>query len=84
MQAEYGKAVVRERTNSRQLAELTRYLRTEYGPGTGPGYFFAELADGARTRKARRTNGVLNVLRRVVRALTGTNGSPETSSGWTR
>ncbi len=81
MQAEYGRAVVRERTNPKQLAELARYLRMEYGPGTGPGYFFAELADGARTRKAEGTNGVLSALRRVVRALTGNGGTPETSSG---
>lgn len=80
MQAEYGKAVVEQRTKPQHLAELARYLRMEYGPGTGPGYFFAELADGARGRKAKRTNGVVNALRKVVRALTGNGDSPEASS----
>lgn len=78
MNTEYGKAVVQERTKPQHLAELARYLRMEYGPGTGPGYFFAEMADGARTRKAEKTNGVVNALRRVVRALSGNNGgTPE-------
>ncbi len=47
---EYGKAVVKERTQPREHAELSRYLRLEYGPETGPAYF---LANGAQ-RKSRK------------------------------
>ncbi len=47
MQQEYGKAVVKERTNPQQYAELSRYLRMEYGPSTGPGFLLRELADSA-------------------------------------
>ncbi len=48
---EYGKAVVKERTNPRELAELSKYLRMEYGEGTGPGYILAGMADGGRLRR---------------------------------
>ncbi|MFQ5837883.1 MAG: hypothetical protein ACE5HJ_03780 [Thermoplasmata archaeon] len=67
MQHEYGKAVIRERTRPRHLAELANYLRMEYGPATGPGYFMAEMANGSR-RPRRRRRGV---LKRALRALSG-------------
>ncbi len=51
MLGEYGKAVVRERRSPQHYAELSRYLRMEYGPGTGPGYLLQEMANGTETRK---------------------------------
>lgn len=61
----YGKAVVEERTNPRHLAEIARYLQWEHGPGTGPAYLLAELADGRR--RSRRRPGA--ALGRAVRAV---------------
>ncbi len=80
---EYGKAVLEERRHPPHLAELSRYLRMEYGPGTGPGYLYAAMADGARrTKRGRRTPGrVLRTLSKVVRALLPGNGrKPKTGS----
>ncbi len=77
MQQEYGKAVVYDKTHPRHLAELSRYLRMEYGPGTEPYYLLAELADGARRprkRGKRASKGVLNALLKAVRALLPNNG----------
>lgn len=78
----YGKAVVEERTNPRQLAELSRYLRMEYGPGTGPGALLAEVNGRSRSRKAEKgSNGVLRVFRRIVKALLANNGRKSKASG---
>ncbi len=77
MQQEYGKAVVEERTRPQHLAELARYVRLEYGPGTGPGYFLAEMADGARRSRKRgrgTLKGVLHTLSKGVRVLLRNNG----------
>ncbi len=75
MQELYGKAVVEERTRPQHLAELSKYLHMEYGPGTGLGYLLAEMANGARTRKGRRApNGVLRALSRAVGNLFRNNG----------
>lgn len=74
---EYGKAVVEERTRPQHLAELSRYLRMEYGPSTGPGYVFAEMANGARKsrkRGKRAARRVLKTLSRAARALVPNNG----------
>jgi hypothetical protein len=80
----YGKAVIDERTNPRHLAEIAAYLRREYGPGTGPSYIFADMADGGRG--PRRGPGgilrdILHALSRALRALMPSNGlkpEPET------
>lgn len=65
MMDRYGKAVVEERVKPRHLAEVARYLRMEYGPGTGPGYLLAESADGSR----RKAQGRTSTLARVGAAL---------------
>jgi len=74
----YGRAVVEERTKPRHLAELAAYLRHEYGPATGPGFVFAQMADGAR-RAPRKgpeaANGVLRTLAKAVKALVPGKGN---------
>ncbi len=76
MQHEYGKAVVKERASPQQYAELSRYLRMEYGPGTGPGYFLKEVADGTESRKglAART---YSALAKAMRALANSGRKTE-------
>lgn len=79
MMEAYGRAVVEERIQPRHLAELAAYLRHEYGPATGPGFVFAEMADGA-TRKPRKgreaaSNGVFHTLAKAMKALVPGNGN---------
>lgn len=75
----YGRAVVEERTKPRHLAELAAYLRHEYGPATGPGFVFAQMADGAartpRKGPEAAPNGVLRTLATAVKALVPGNGN---------
>lgn len=75
MNTEYGKAVVEERIHPRKHAELSRYLRWEYGPGTGPGALLTQLAND----RARKDNGVgarvLKTLARALRTLAANDGS---------
>ncbi len=82
MHYEYSKAEVKTRTKPQHMAELSRYLRTEYGPGTEPGYFFAELA--GKTREARRgkraRKGVLNTLARAAKNLFKNSRKAESKS----
>lgn len=63
----YGRAVVEERLKPQHLAEVARYLRMEYGPGTEPGHLLASLADGSRPR----SRGAPRLLRRMAGALAG-------------
>ncbi len=48
MMYRYGTAVVEERTQPRNLAELRHYLRMEYGLGTEPGFLLREADEGPR------------------------------------
>ncbi len=77
MMDRYGSAVVEERTQPRNLAELRNYLRMEYGLGTEPGFLLREAADGARRprNRIRRAFGqVVRVLGRVMGAQAASNG----------
>ncbi len=77
MMDRYGSAVVEERTQPRNLAELRNYLRMEYGLGTEPGILLRETADGARRprNRIRRAFGrAVRVLARVARAQAASNG----------
>ncbi len=76
MQHGYGKAVVKERNSPQHYAELSRYLRMEYGPGTGPGYFLREMADGTETRKGLAARAY-NALAKAVSALAGNGRKTE-------
>ncbi len=81
MQHEYGKAVVKHRTNPQHYAELARYLRMEYGPGTGPGYFLKEVVNGTKTRKglaARAYNALASALKDLANAGRKSNKSAAT------
>ena len=78
MMEAYGRAVVEERVKPRHLAELAEYVRLEYGPGTGLGYFLAEMANGApppRWDVARLLAGVFRTLAKAVRAMVPANGN---------
>ncbi len=80
MLQKYGQAVVEERTKPQHLAELARYLRMEYGPGTEPGYILAEMADRARRSRRRRKRTlrrVVTALSKAMRALVTNNGTKE-------
>ncbi len=79
MNLEYGKAVVKERTNPQQYAELSRYLRMEYGPGTGPGYFLRELANGESPSRKGLAARAFNALARAAKFL-ASNGKSEATS----
>lgn len=74
MQHGYGRAVVEERSNPRHYAELSRYLRMEYGPGTGPGYFMRELANGASPSRKGLAARAFSALAKAVRTLAPNNG----------
>ncbi|MFQ5908614.1 MAG: hypothetical protein ACE5JE_07310 [Thermoplasmata archaeon] len=65
MMEEYARAVVMERTQPRNLAELRNYLRGEYGLGTEPGF----LLPGAAAETPRLRDRVGRVLRQVVGVL---------------
>ena len=75
MMEAYGRAVVEERVTPRHLRELAAYLRWEYGPGTGPGFILAEMANGAAPppAKGKWAQGVFHALARAVRAVVPTN-----------
>ena len=74
MMNRYGKAVVEERTQPRNLAELRNYLRMEYGLGTEPGVLLREAAWRPRHRISR-------AIRKVVRAVTRMVGAQASSNG---
>jgi hypothetical protein len=65
MMDRYGSAVVEERTQPQNLAELRSYLRMEYGLGIAPGFLLREVADGAR----RPRNRIHRAFGQVVRVL---------------
>ena len=68
MAAAYARAVSAERRSPRAFAELAEYVRWEYGPGTGLGYFLAEMASAAPSSRRRRRTGT-GMFRAFVRAL---------------
>ncbi len=75
---DYGNAVVKERTQPQNLAELRNYLRMEFGLGTEPGYLSKrEGAEGSR----RPRNRVRRALHRVIRALAKATGARPSSNG---
>ncbi len=70
----YGRAVVEERTRPQGLNELARYLRMEYGLGTEPAAFMAEVARTQPSRKEGRFLGrAIRALGRTARALISSN-----------
>ncbi len=73
----YGRAVVEERTQPQNLADLRHYLRMEYGLGTEPGFLLREATDGAR----RPRNRISRVFSRVVRVLGRVMGAQAASNG---
>ncbi len=77
MMDRYGTAVVEERTQPRNLAELRNYLRMEYGLGTEPGFLLREAAQGARRPRHR----IRRAISRMVRAVTRVVGAQATSNG---
>ena len=73
----YGRAVVEERTQPRNLAELRHYLRMEYGLGTEPGFLLREAAEGARRPRHRIRRAISRMVRaatRVIRTQASSNG----------
>ncbi len=75
---DYGNAVVKERTQPQNLAELRNYLRMEFGLGTEPGYLSKrEAAEGPR----RPRNRVRRALHRVIHALAKATGAHASSNG---
>lgn len=52
----YARAVAADRRRA-AMGELATYVRWEYGPGTGLGYFLAELGAAAPQRRTRRSDG---------------------------
>ncbi|MFQ6012570.1 MAG: hypothetical protein ACE5LS_02875 [Thermoplasmata archaeon] len=78
MMDRYGRAVVEERTQPQNLAELRNYLRMEFGLGTEPGYL---LKREAAERARRPPNGVRRALTRAFRALVKVVGAQSSSNG---
>lgn len=80
----YGNAVFRERALPARYAELAYQLGREFGPGTGIGYFLAEVAAAAGPRRrsaSRRIRRALRALADAVRAaMNGGRRSPEAVS----
>ena len=75
----YGRAVVEERIQPQNLAELRHYLRMEYGLGTEPGFLLRESDKGAtrpRHRIRRAISSVVRVLARVGAQATGNGRRP--------
>ena len=77
MMDRYGRAVVEERTQPRNLAELRSYLRMEYGLGTEPGFLLREVDEGARRPRHR----IRRAISRMVRAVTRVMGAQATGNG---
>ncbi len=73
----YGRAVVEERTQPRNLAELRHYLRMEYGLGTEPGFLLRGVNEGAprsRNRIRQAVSRMVRVMARVLGAQAASNG----------
>ncbi len=77
MMDRYGRAVVEERTQPQNLAELRRYLRMEYGLGTEPGFLLRDVREGA-TRPRHR---IRQTVSRMVRAVTRVMRAQATGNG---
>ncbi len=77
MMDRYGSAVVEERTQPQNLAELRHYLRMEYGLGTEPGFLLRGAADGDR----RPRHGIRQAIGRMVRAMARVMGAQAASNG---
>lgn len=75
----YGRAVIEERLKPRQFAEIAAYVRREYGPGIGPGFLFAEMANGTagkpRKRPGETADRVVHAITRAIRAIVPGNGN---------
>jgi hypothetical protein len=75
----YGRAVIEERLQPRQFAEIAAYVRREYGPGVGPGFLLAGIANGAaggpRKRRIRVSRGVIRTLAKAMKALVNGGGN---------
>ena len=74
----YGRAIVEERLRPRKFAEIATYVRNEYGPGIGPAFLFAGMANGGVAGKPRKqwttSRGVIRTLAKAMRALVPGNG----------
>ena len=76
MQA-YGSVLVAQRMTPQRHAEIAAYVRNEYGPGTGPEFLFAQIANGGgrgRRRRAEDSSGVFRTLAKAMKAFVGGNG----------
>lgn len=62
------RAIAEERGRRRLSPELERYLRWEYGPGTGAAYFLAELEHAANRRHEARPHRP-SIIARIERAI---------------
>jgi hypothetical protein len=84
----YGRAVIEERLKPRQFAEIAAYVRREYGPGIGPGFLLAEVANGTagkpRKRPGATADRVIHAIAKAVRALVPGNGHEGKASSPTR
>lgn len=82
----YGTAVVEERVTPRNLAAIAEYARTEYGPGTGFGYFLAHLEDGQSSdgRDPRRIRGIVRAVAAAIRSFVPANGHARGKPGQSR
>jgi len=74
----YGRAIVEDRLRPRKFAEIATYVRNEYGPGIGPAFLFAGMANGGVAGKPRKqwttSRGVIRTLAKAMRALVPGNG----------
>lgn len=84
----YGRAVIEERLKPRQFAEIAAYVRREYGPGIGPGFLLAEVANGAagkpRKRPGATADRVIHAIAKAVKSLVPGNGREGKTSNPTR
>ncbi len=75
----YGRAIVEERLRPQRFAEIAAYVRSEYGPGIGPEFLFADMAAGAagKPRKQREpaSAGVFRTLARAMKAIVSGTGN---------
>ncbi len=71
MMEAYGRAVIEERLNPRQFAEIASFVRLEYGRKIGPGFLLADAWNAAAAGKPRkrRQGSMTSVLRTLVRAV---------------
>ena len=80
----YGKAVVEGRRNPGNLAEIAAYVRREYGPGIGPGFLLAEIANGTagkpRKRPGATADRVIRAISRALKAIVPGNGRERKAS----